>query len=141
MPDVNPSMMSVVEPIGAGHNSLVQLDPEKYGPTVTTLAQLKILKRRLEADARAADTKIKTLQVVLNQAMGDAPVAVCGHAVLTVKTMAASPAALTLPNGIRVMWTEVSDVVINQEFVPTVGAKLYGGREGSAGIEVAGKVE
>ena len=127
---------SLAAPVAPG---LLKLDPLAWGDKIRKFAILAAEKRRLDAEARAADSVFKAARDELLGQLGDAPAALCGEMVLTRKTTKAAPASLTLANGQVVPWSTVSGLTIGNAYVSTTDVmKLYGGRDGSVAIEVAG---
>lgn len=126
-------------PAGAGRT--VKLNAKEYGEDVSNLAAAIATKREAEAAARAADGTVKALTAKLLAAMGDAPAATCGHAVLTRKETKAAEAALTMTSGEKIAWAKVSGLTIGNSYVNVNDIRsIYGGRDGSSRVEVAGTV-
>jgi hypothetical protein len=119
--------------------AIVRISPAQWLGIVRDYAAAKALKKAREADARSADTQCKSLRSQLFKALSGAPSAICGNYVLTMKQTAPSQASLTLANGVKVPWSEVSAVIVGKQRVPASEiASIYGGRAGSEDIEVAG---
>jgi hypothetical protein len=145
MPDISPSLMnlSMVTP---ARNSLIQMQLA-YKEKIRNYRNLKLLKADLESKARAADKQVKSLKAELLKALEGAPAGMCDQAVLTVKEGTETPAAITLADGRRILWSQVKAVVVESD---SAGANwripanevttLFGGRSSSSDIDVAGEV-
>lgn len=130
---------STSTPASAGRT--VKLSPKEYGEDVSNLAAAIATKREAEAAARAADGIVKALTARLLAAMGDAPAATCGHAVLTRKETKAAEAALTMTSGEKIAWQVVTSLVVGNRYIGREEVQsIYGGRGGSTGLSVAGTV-
>lgn len=124
-------------PLDSLSNSIVRIEPRKWLETIRNLMAAKALKKQADADARAADSQVKSLQAALFPALSGAPSAVCGHYLLTAKETAPAEASLTLTNGQKIRWSEVTAVTIGNRRIPREEiASIYGGRNGSPFIEI-----
>lgn len=124
-------------PLDSISNSIVRIAP-KWTDTIKNLLAAKATKKAADADARAADTQVKSLRAALFPAFSGAPSAVCGHYLLTLTQSKASEAALTMMDGSKVKWSDVTAVYIGNKKVPADQvASLYGGRASSQDIEVS----
>ena len=120
---------------------LVRLDKAEFGDTVRDYAAAAARQKVAEADARAAKQAADSLRGKLLLAMGDAPAAICGNAVLTVKQTAGAEAALTLKAGDKLAWSAVSGLTVGNRYVAADDiATIYGGRSGSTSLTCAGEV-
>ena len=120
---------------------LVRLDKAEFGDTVRDYAAAAARQKAAEADARAAKQVADSLRGKLLLAMGDAPAAICGNAVLTVKQTAGAEAALTLKAGDKLAWSAVSGLTVGNRYVAADDiATIYGGRSGSTSLTCAGEV-
>jgi hypothetical protein len=127
---------SLAAPVAPG---LLKLDPRAWGDKIRKFAILAAEKRRLDAEARAADGVFKTARDELLGQLGDAPAALCGEMVLTRKATKPAPASLTLASGQVVPWSTVSGLTIGNAYVASSEVmKIYGGRDGSVSVEIAG---
>jgi hypothetical protein len=119
-------------------NSIVRIAPAKWGQTIKDYIAAKALKKQLDADARAADVQVKALRSQLVPALAGAPSAVCGHHLLTLTESKASAASLTLNNGAKIAWGDVTAVMVGGRKIPVDEiASLYGGRASSQDIVCA----
>lgn len=122
----------------AANADLIRLDNKKYGPLVAEYADNQAAKKKADADSRAADKIIKSARGQLLSAILPARAAVCGNRVLTVKDGTQVEAAITLRNGRRILWSDVSVILVGKERIGTDEvATLYGGRSSEPSIEVA----
>ena len=127
---------SLAAPVAPG---LLKLNPLEWGDKLRKFAIIAAEKRRLDAEARAADSVFKAARDEILGQLGDAPAAICGGMVITRKTTKAAPASLTLSNGQVVPWATVSGLTIGNAYVAAVDVlKLYGGRDGSVSVSVDG---
>ena len=118
---------------------LLKLDPLAWRDRLAAFAQARRDKKRLDAEARALDGAIKATQADLIAALAGAPAAICGEIVVTAKTGAAAPAALTLSDGRVVPWSTVSAVLVGNVMIQADQVlKIFGGRDGSLSVEVTG---
>lgn len=125
--------------VPAAPAGLVRVSPQKWAATIRDFVAAKALKKKLDAEARAADAQCKALRSQLFPALSGAPSVVCGHQILTLKATAPAQAALTLRDGSKIMWSAVQAVTVNgRRIVAEDIASLYGGRSGSEDIDVAG---
>jgi len=120
-------------------NGLRRLDLRTYKSKVEDLIMAQQTKKEADAAARAADATIKAIVAELSEAMNGAPAALVGGAVLTVKQTSGAAAALTLKDGSKKLWADVTSVLIGnltirQNEIMTV----FGGRGGSETINVTG---
>ncbi len=122
----------------AANADLIRLDNKKYGPLVAEYSDNQQAKKKADADSRAADKIIKSARGQLLSAILPARAAVCGNRVLTVKDGTQVEAAITLRNGRRILWSDVSVILVGKERIGTDEvATLYGGRSSEPSIEVA----
>ena len=120
---------------------LVRLDTGKFGDIVRDYAAAAARQKTAEAEARAAKQSAESLRGKLIAAMGDAPAALCGNAVLTRKQTAGAEPSLTLRGGDKLAWSAVSGLTVGNKYVAASDvATLYGGRSGSTSLTVAGDV-
>ncbi len=119
--------------------NLTKLDPKVYAEKARTLQEAKARKSALDSESRALESTIKALTAEFIAAMGTAPAALCGSAVITRKETKDAAASLTLINGSKVPWSNVTSLLIGNSTVPRDDVQsLYGGRSGSVSIEIAG---
>ena len=124
-----------------GSNSLVRLAVPKWGQVIRDFMAAKTLKKTAESQARAADARYKDLRKQLIPALAGAPSAVCGHAILTLKTTSAAEASITLADGSKLPWSSVQAVLVRGRRVMAEEiASVYGGRAGSEDLDIAGAV-
>jgi hypothetical protein len=127
---------TLAAPVAPG---LLKLDPRAWSDKLRAFAILAAEKRRLDAEARAADSVFKAARDEILGQLGDAPAAICGDMVITRKTTKAAPASLTLSNGQVVPWATVSGLTIGNAYVAASDVlRLYGGRDGSVSVSVDG---
>ena len=119
-------------------SSMVRLSDDLL-PKVRDYADAKQTKKRADAEGRAADAVIKGTGAMLLEKMAGAPAAICGEMILTTKSTASADAALTLTDGSKILWKDVTMLVIGNKTVMTTEIQtLFGGRSGSTSVEVAG---
>lgn len=122
-------------PLDSLSNSIVRVQPAKWGKIIADLIAAKATKKRLDAEARAADAQVKTLRSQLFPAFSGAPSAVCGHHLMTVTQSAPAAASITLTDGSKVLWSDVTAVMIGGRKIPADRvATLFGGRISSPDI-------
>lgn len=120
-------------------NGLTKLDPKHWAADVNALICAQAEKKEADATSRQAKGIIDSLAAKILQTMGDAAAAICGNAVLTRKSTAGAKAALTLMDGSRISWDDVTSVLVGNRTVLRADiATLYGGRSESVSVEVKG---
>lgn len=118
---------------------LRKLKAADYAFKIKAYAALCNEKRSTAAAAKAADDAHKAARSELLRAMDGSPAASCNGLVLTYKEGAAADASITTIDGRRVMWSQVTSVLIGNETVPAKDVKsLFGGRAGSITLDVTG---
>ena len=121
--------------------SIVRIDAKLHGETVRDYAAATQRQKAAEAEGRAAKAAADALKGKLLALIGDAPAAICGNAVLTVKQTAGADAALTLKDGAKLAWSAVSGLTVGNQYVAASDvATIYGGRAGSVSLTCAGEV-
>lgn len=119
--------------------AVTQLPPKTWKAKILAYLNAKRIKKEADAASRIQDQIIKQLKYELREAMQGAPVAQCGNALLSEKTTAGSPAALTLTDGSSIMFADVTSILVgNRTIERSQIAKIFGGREGSVDVTVAG---
>jgi len=118
---------------------LVNLAPKTWRDELVRAAGLRRAKTVADKAAREADSTWKTVMAKILAALNGAPGATCGGLVVTRKDTVASPATLTLTDGTVVKWADVTSVSIGRQKIDASQiAKLYGGRDASVSVEIAG---
>lgn len=124
-------------PLDSLSNSIVRIAP-KWTDTIKNLLAAKATKKAADADARAADGQVKSLRAALFPALSGAPSALCGHYLLTLTESKAVEPALTLTNGTKVRWSEVTAITVSgRRIAASEVASLYGGRASSQDIDIS----
>ena len=119
--------------------ALARLSPKTWHAELVAAAALKRAKSAADKAAREAEGLWKAAQAKIRFAIGDAPGAICGSIIVTLKTTAPSPATLTLADGTVIPWSSVVSVLVGNRTVPARDvAKLYGGREPSPSVDIVG---
>ena len=119
--------------------SLVRLDPTTWLPRLRDYVAAVSAKKQAEAAARAADKVLQPIKAQLLAALDGATAATCGNAVLTVKNSAAAEATLTLTDGTKLLFADVSGFTIGNKYIAAENVTaIYGGRSGSVTIDCAG---
>lgn len=120
--------------------TIVRMDKKTWAARVGDYIIARATKKEADAASRAADTTIKALRGQIREAMGGNPTALCGNAVLTLKTTSAAEAALTLKDGSKLAWADVTAVVVGNRHIPRADViSLYGGRSASEDVECTGQ--
>lgn len=119
--------------------SIARLDPRVWKAEIQAYILAKATKKEADAASRAADSTIKAFVARALDAMKGAPAATCGSAVLTRKETSAANASITLRDGSKIAWSDVTSVLVGNHTIAAADvATIYGGRSGSTALEVAG---
>lgn len=119
--------------------SLVRLDPTTWLPRLRDYVATASAKKQAKAAARAADKALQPIKAALLSALDGATAATCGNAVLTVKNSAAAEATLTLTDGSKLLFADVSGFTVGNRYIAAENVTaIFGGRAGSISIDVAG---
>lgn len=120
-------------------NGLTKLDPKVWSDDIHRMICAQAEKKEADATSRAAKGVIDSIAARILQTMGDAAAAICGNAVLTRKSTSGAKAALTLTDGSKINWDDVTSVLVgNKTIMRADVATLYGGRSESISVEVKG---
>lgn len=120
-------------------NQITKLDVKVWKEKINQYLLFRLGKKNAEAQAREYEKGIKSLRSALREAMNGAPVAHCGHAVLTFITKDDVPGALTLINGEKIPLSAVTSVLVGNRTVNASEIQTwYGGRQGSEDLQVEG---
>lgn len=114
--------------------SVLQLAPDVWHERIKTYVSARLTKKSADAVSRSADKVLKPVKDEILLGLGDAKRAQCGNVFLEVKHGAPVQASVTLPDGIKVPWSDVSTIVVGNHIFPASQCKPYGGREGSTDI-------
>lgn len=118
---------------------LLSLPPTKYLQLLTDYTQAELKKKEAAAEAKAAEDAYKALKGQIQIALAGATAAKCGPAVITVKKQKDSEKSITHNSGRVIPWSSVTSVLIGNEHVKGADIiKIFGGRDGSETITVAG---
>lgn len=119
--------------------ALVSLAPRTWRDKLIRAAGLRRDKANVDKAAREADGTWKTALAEILVALNGARGATCGSLVVTRKETAASAATLTLTDGTVVKWADVTSLNVGRRKIEAEHiAKLYGGRDTSVSVEIAG---
>ena len=119
--------------------TMTKLDRKTWATKLRDYMLAKATKKEADAASRGADSTIRAIRGELREAMGDSPVAICGQAVLTLKSTSPAEATITLCTGEKIAWAKVTGILIGNENIPAARvASLYGGRGGSEDVEISG---
>lgn len=125
--------------MSATAGSLLSLPPAKWLEKLKNYVQLTTLKKETAAEAAAAEQAHKAAKGELLLALGTATAARCGSAVVTVKEGKPAEASLTLASGRKIKFSAVTAVLVGNEQIKAGEiVSIYGGRDGSVTVEVAG---
>jgi hypothetical protein len=113
--------------------------PASFMPTIKEFAAAQEAKKQADAAARAADATMRGLQGALEAAMQGQDTAVCEHVVLALTHAREVPATLTLSNGSKIAWTQVTGLTVGNAYVAATDVTtLFGGRSGYTRLNVKG---
>ena len=119
--------------------ALAKLSPKTWRPKLIAAAQLRRAKSAADKAAREHESLWKAAKSEILAAIGDAPGAVCGDLVLTVSCAKPAEKTLTLATGEVIPWSKVTSLLVGNVTVPAAQVvRLYGGRESSPDISIAG---
>lgn len=128
-----------VAAMGQIQPALAKLNPKTWRAKLVAAAQLRRAKSAADKAAREHESLWKAAKAEILAAIGDAPGAVCGDLVVTTQTSAFLPSTITLDNGEVIQWHSVTSLLIGNVTIPaTRVAKMFGGRDGSVDVSIAG---
>lgn len=121
--------------------TLPRLDAKKWMDMIRDYAAAKATRKLADAQARAAESQVKSLRAKLFPALSGAPSAVCGQVILTIKTGAPARATITLRDGQIIDLAAVQSIKVGGKQISSdLIASIYGGRAGSVDLDVAGVI-
>jgi hypothetical protein len=119
--------------------SLITFASRVWKQKLIAAASLRRAKAQAEKQAREADKLWKAAQTEILIALGNAPGATCDGLVVTKKEAAPSAATITLTNGTVIPLSNVTAIVVGKSRIDADQiAKVYGGREASPSVDIAG---
>jgi hypothetical protein len=120
-------------------SDMLRLSPKLWSEKVTAYAAAKRAQKDADTAARSAKAAADNLKSEILSAMGSNTTALCGNAVITVKNGAPADATVTTTDGRTIKLADITGVLIGNDLIPRDKiSKMFGGREGSISIEVAG---
>ena len=123
---------------GTASPGIVALHPD-WAPKLRAYALLRDQQQAADAEARAAKAAADAARDEILAVLAGATAATCGSLVVTVKTGKPVAPSLTLVSGQKLPWDKVTSLIVGNVNVPASDVQtLYGGRNGSVAIEVAG---
>ena len=117
--------------------SLPRLDAKVWFQKVSAFVALKQTKKDTARAAEAADSAYRAARGELLREILPGNRAVCGDFVLTVREGSTAAASVTLPDGRKVAWSDVTSITIGNETVKAARCLLYGGRSATIDIDVS----
>lgn len=111
--------------------------PKSMLPMILDYANAVAIKKEADAASDAAGNTIKAHKAKLLEAMDGSLSAICDQTVITRKDTKASEPTLTMRDGSKIKWADVTGLVVDGKKVPMSDVlKLYGGRDGSISLTV-----
>ena len=116
---------------------LPRLHVSQWLAKVQAFTALKLTKKETAKAATAADDSYKAARGELLRQILPGNKAVCGEHILTVRESSAAAASITLADGRKVAWSDVTSITIGNTVHHAAGCLLYGGRAASVDIDVS----
>lgn len=123
---------------GAGLNPVTRLSPQKWSARLRDYVKLRETKARFDAEARAAKSVADAERDAIIAAMGGTS-AICGNMTVSVKKGSDAAASLTLTDGRKVKWSDVTHIRVAGQLIEAGQvASIFGGRSGSTDLVILG---